>query len=80
MEYFHEGSPTTTITEARAGELLDGMLAKLREKGELRRVLLIPPDITRMHAWAGFLTCALYERLKGYAEIQIPARSAPMPR
>ncbi|MBX9680956.1 MAG: lactate racemase domain-containing protein [Gemmataceae bacterium] len=71
MEFFHEGSPTTAISEQRAGELLDGMLAQLRKKGDLKRVLLIPPDITRMHAWAGFLTCALYERLKDHTEIVI---------
>ncbi len=60
MEYFYEGSPTTVITEARAAELLEGMIRRL---GALKRVLLLPPDITRHHSWAGELTVILYKML-----------------
>lgn len=68
MEYFHEGSPDTIVDEKRAGELLDSLLSQL---GPLRRVLLLPPDFTRLHSWAGTLTSLLYERLKDRAEVQI---------
>lgn len=60
MEYFYEGSPTAVISEARAAELLEGMLARL---GPLKKVLLLPPDITRHHSWAGELTVILYKML-----------------
>jgi len=78
MEYFHEGSPTAAITEQRAGELLDSLLDQLRTNrdrrrshGDMSRVLLVPPDITRMHSWAGFLTVTLYEKLRDKAELAI---------
>ncbi len=71
MEFLHEGSPTTAISEARASEHIDNLLADLRQRGPLRRVLILPPDITRMHSWAGFLTCRLYEKLHADATVAI---------
>jgi nickel-dependent lactate racemase len=68
MEYFHEGSPTSVIDERRAGQLLDGMLSGL---GALGRVLLLPPDFTRAHSWAGELTVLLYERLKATSHVEV---------
>jgi nickel-dependent lactate racemase len=68
MAYFLEGSETTVIDEARAGELLDDLLDRL---GPLRRVLIVPPDFTRVHSWAGELTVMLYERLKDGAHVDI---------
>lgn len=68
MEYFHEGSQSTVIDEAQAGALLDSMLAQL---GDLKRVLLLPPDFTRAHSWAGELTTMLYERLKDTAHVEV---------
>ncbi|MCE5230002.1 lactate racemase domain-containing protein [bacterium] len=78
MEYFYEGSPTTVITEARAAELLEGMLAKL---GPLKKVLLLPPDITRHHSWAGELTVILYKMLSARGvEIRVmPAIGTHLP-
>ncbi len=77
MEYFHEGSPDTILNETRAGELLDSLLDRA---GTLRRVLLIPPDFTRFHSWAGTLTALLYERLKGRAHVEIlPALGTHFP-
>ncbi len=68
MEYFGEGSATSIIDRKRAGELIDGMLAQM---GELKRVLILPPDYTRLHSWAGELTVMLYERLRDHAHIEI---------
>lgn len=68
MEHFAEGSPDTVIDEQRAGALLDGMLSAL---GDLKRVLLLPPDITRRHSWAGELTVMLYRRLEKTAHVEI---------
>src|SRR4051812_38017793 len=71
MEFLHEGSPTTVITEVRAEALVDDFIAQLRRRGPLDRVLLLPPDITRIHSWAGHLTTVLYRRLKGIARLAI---------
>ena len=37
----------------------------------LNRVLLIPPDFTRYHSGAGYLTCCCYDLLKDRAEVDI---------
>src|SRR5688500_6645102 len=71
MEFLHEGSPESVIDEARAGELVDSLLEQLRQRGPLRRVLILPPDITRYHSWAGLLTCLLYARLHRHADVAI---------
>jgi nickel-dependent lactate racemase len=71
MEWIHEGSPTTVMTAARAETLVADLLAKLRTRGPLKRVLILPPDITRLHSWAGFLTGVLYRQLRDAAEIAI---------
>lgn len=36
-----------------------------------RRVLLLPPDITRMHSGAGWITEYLYELLKGSCDVHV---------
>ena len=68
MDYFEQGSPDSVIDEKKAGSLIDDMLAAM---GNPRRVLLLPPDYTRRHSWAGTLTGLLYDRLKDYAYIEI---------
>ncbi len=60
MEYCFDGAPDAVLDEARIGELLDDLLEQL---GSMKRVLLLPPDHTRLHSYAGELTVALYERL-----------------
>jgi len=71
MEFLHEGSGQTVIDEARAKHHVQSLLAQLRQRGPLRRVLILPPDMTRLHSWAGFLTCELYEQLHRVAEVAI---------
>lgn len=71
MEYLHEGSAEAVIDERRAAELVDSLLTQLRARGPLRRVLLLPPDVTRYHSGAGPLTCLLYDRLHRDAEVVI---------
>ncbi len=67
-EYFAEGAPDARITEERAAELLDTMLAQV---GPLRRVLLLPPDMTRRDSWAGELTGMLYRRLRDTCHVEV---------
>lgn len=77
MEYFAVGGSDIQIDEAQAGELLDQMLATM---APLKRVLLVPPDMTRYQSWSGTLTCLLYERLKGSCHIEImPALGTHVP-
>src|SRR5438270_10739440 len=71
MEFFHDGSPDSVISEQRAEQLVDSLLTQLRRRGPLRRVLLLPPDVTRLHSWAGFLTALLYEQLRGEAAVAV---------
>lgn len=80
MDFLAEGSPRTEIDEARAKQHVQSLLAQLRLRGPLRRVLILPPDMTRLHSWAGFLTCVLYEQLQPHTEIAIlPAVGTHLP-
>ncbi|MSQ94435.1 MAG: DUF2088 domain-containing protein [Gemmataceae bacterium] len=80
MEFLHEGSPQTVIDKARGRIHVQAVLAQLRMRGPLCRVLLIPPDMTRLHSWAGFLTCELYEQLHQHATVAIlPAVGTHLP-
>jgi hypothetical protein len=54
---FARGSPTDEISDADLAAHLQDALAKL---GARRRVLLLPPDITRRMSKAGELACAAH--------------------
>jgi nickel-dependent lactate racemase len=66
--YFSEGNRYTTLGFSRISELVDSMLMKL---GKLDRVLLLPPDYTRYHSYAGEITCMIYAKLKNQSYIEI---------
>lgn len=67
--HFAEGSPSSVLDSARSEELVDALLSAL---GPLRRVLLIPPDFTRLHSGAGALTASLFQKLEGRrAEVEV---------
>src|SRR4029077_2998295 len=53
--------------------LMDETVAECRRRlsAKPKRVLLLPPDITRMHSGAGRLTEMLFDRLKGEAEAHV---------
>ena len=51
--YFSAGSPDTELS---ACEIRDGLFQALKALGERRRVIALPPDITRFHSRAGELT------------------------
>lgn len=80
MLFFSEGAKHAEITDDRANALVDDLIDRLRQRGPLRRVLLLPPDYTRAHSGAGPLTCRLYDRLKADAEVLIlPATGTHFP-
>src|SRR5438270_8943615 len=80
MEFLYEGSPHTVIDETHARQHVQSLLAQLCRRGPLQRVLILPPDMTRLHSWAGFLTCELYEQLHQHATVAIlPAVGTHLP-
>lgn len=58
MLLFAQGSPTDVL---RPGDLRTGLFQALDQLGERRRVLAVPPDFTRLHSQAGWLTEAAWE-------------------
>ncbi len=68
MDHFAEGSPNAVIDDGRAVALLHSLADRL---GRPRRVLIVPPDATRLHSGAGMLTSVLYRRLIDTAELEI---------
>src|SRR5437868_5330565 len=63
MPWFSRQAEAIGHGEIRAlcQQLLDE--ARSRIKSDLRRVLLLPPDLTRAHSGAGFITEVLYRLL-----------------
>lgn len=77
MVFFSDGNENEKLEGERISKLLDKMLEKL---GNLNRILIIPPDITRYHSYAGEITRLLYNKLKNTSSIEImPALGTHMP-
>ena len=64
-----------------AAELEKALAAWEAEKGELKNVLIIPPDFTRYHSNAGFISCVFYKALtaKGVKVDVMPALGTHVP-
>jgi nickel-dependent lactate racemase len=75
--YCAVGGPNVDISPQQSGELLADSLLKL---GARRRVLAVPPDITRLHSQAGWLTCAAWKYFGESLKAVLPAigTHAPM--
>jgi nickel-dependent lactate racemase len=71
MPWFAESAPS--IPRARVEQLVQQAIdeAKQRINKDPKRVLLLPPDITRMHSGAGWITECFYNRLKGEADVHV---------
>jgi nickel-dependent lactate racemase len=76
MLYFAEGSPTTSLSGAA---LRAGLGAALDRIGAPRRVLIVPPDITRVHSRAGELTRYACERIGFEGTAVLPALGTHFP-
>lgn len=61
------------ISWKRLEGLMDQTVAEARQRicAKPKRVLLLPPDITRMHSGAGRLTEMLYNRFKDEADVHV---------
>lgn len=62
-----------SIPRPRVEELLRQAVAQAQQNVCLnpRRILLLPPDITRMHSGSGWITEYLYQLLKDSAEVHV---------
>jgi nickel-dependent lactate racemase len=71
MPWFTESS--ASISRARVEQLIDQAVDEARRRvcPKPKRVLLLPPDITRMHSGAGWITEAFYTRLKDEADVHV---------
>jgi nickel-dependent lactate racemase len=71
MPWITERAPEITWT--RLQQLMAQTVAEARRRicAKPKRVLLLPPDITRMHSGAGRLTEMLYNLLSGEAEVHV---------
>lgn len=71
MPWITEQAPS--ISRPRMHELLEQTVAEARKRicARPKRVLLLPPDITRAHSGAGWITEALYTLLAGEAEVHV---------
>ena len=71
MPWFTESA--SSVSRERVEALLDRALdeARIRICQSPKRVLLLPPDITRMHSGAGWITEHFYNRLKDSADVHV---------
>jgi nickel-dependent lactate racemase len=63
----------TSLPRTRIQQLLVETVAQARRKfvAKPRRVLLLPPDITRMHSGAGWITEIIYQLLQDEADVHV---------
>ena len=64
------GSPETDLSPSQLNDLLAESLAKL---GERKRILAVPPDMTRFHSRAGDLTRYTWKYYKDLLKAVLPA-------
>src|ERR1700742_830846 len=71
MPWFTESAES--ISWDTLQQLMERTVAEARKRicAKPKRVLLLPPDITRMHSGAGKLTEIFYDLLKDEAEIHV---------
>ncbi len=67
QEYYAE-SHDGTISDQEVFRVIDQTLAQVKD---VRRVLLVPPDITRCYSYAGVITGYCYRQLSAGADVKI---------
>lgn len=76
MIYYEKGSPETALSE---DDLKKGMFAALQSIGAKQKVLVIPPDYTRLHSRSGELTEFCWEYLGDNLTDILPALGTHTP-
>ena len=71
MVWFYEESPGILLDKKK--EMMARLMDEARERvaKDFRRVLLLPPDITRMHSGAGVLTEMIYKLLPRACKVDV---------
>ena len=71
MPWFSESADAISWDQLQS--LMERTVAEARSRicAKPKRVLLLPPDITRMHSGAGRLTEMLYRLLSGEADVHV---------
>jgi len=68
--YFEKGSENANLTSE---DLKEGVETALKQLGDRKKVLVIPPDFTRFHSKSGELTSYTYEHYKNKISDILPA-------
>ena len=67
--YAAKGGPDVSISDAELRQMIEESLEKINI--DAKKVLLIPPDFTRLNSYAGPITAMVYEMLSGSAEVDV---------
>jgi len=76
MIYFKSGSENTIINSR---DIEAGISAALKKLGERKKVLVVPPDCTRIHSRAGEITSYIYKYYKNSLKDVLPALGTHSP-
>jgi nickel-dependent lactate racemase len=76
MIYYSESGPEREFGREQAGAALTAVLENFSNR---KRVLILPPDITRAHSGAGMLTELLWENLRERLSDILPALGTHVP-
>jgi nickel-dependent lactate racemase len=76
MIYFGSGSETTVMG---SDDLRNGLFSALNKLGKKKRVIAVPPDLTRIHSRAGELTRMIYEYYSDSLKDILPALGTHTP-
>ena len=76
----HIGGENLTISPSDLESHLDALIEQWRSEFALKRLLILPPDITRLNSRAGEITAYLYQKLHDSVHIDImPALGTHVP-
>jgi len=77
--YVAKGGPALDLSDEELGELFSGALSKaISDHNESGPVIILPPDITRFHSHAGYLTGVAARKLSGRLGAVLPALGTHM--
>lgn len=76
----HIGGDDVVISRSELEGHLDALIERLRSRYNLKRLLILPPDITRLNSRSGEVTAHLWKRLHASVHIDImPALGTHVP-
>jgi nickel-dependent lactate racemase len=76
MQYFAKENETGALSN---DELREGVISSLEKLGKRKKVIAIPPDITRFHSYSGLLTKFVYQFYKKALTDVLPATGTHVP-